>query len=344
MLERKVDQVLIVLGRGVSDISDNSFTGSESTIFEASPVASDQDRFGAAYEAFRDLSAGLYDIDTRQCARGVTRRCTGRQVEWWPGEVTRIGSLASQLAIGATNDPTWGALQASWQAPWGLLLSDPGYQGCTQWKDIPDSHALEIDPRWISGWYHCVADVVSWTMAQRSCLTRTLNLCWHKGFGSFRFTGNCSTVHFATGQVQHQRELGVALAWLSLSARRTRSRKEREGFMTECQTGEASPSGLGRAAWLKHAVCVVSAKVGAYGCTVVFLACRQIQGSFLIIVSVGSLPEGFPKIPPGAMPGTNLGKMLLVPVEQRQRWTALKWCTKSGNAHCQVQQSCRCWM
>ena len=31
-----------------------------------------QDRFDTAYETFRDLSEGLYDIDTRQCARGVT--------------------------------------------------------------------------------------------------------------------------------------------------------------------------------------------------------------------------------------------------------------------------------
>ena len=35
-------------------------------------MASDQDRFDTAYEAFRDLAAGLYDIDTRQYARGVT--------------------------------------------------------------------------------------------------------------------------------------------------------------------------------------------------------------------------------------------------------------------------------
>jgi len=31
--------------------------------------------------------------------------------------------------------------------------------------------------------------------------------------------------------VQHLRELGVAQAWLSLSARKTRSREERESFM-----------------------------------------------------------------------------------------------------------------
>ena len=57
---------------GWSGVSDNSCTDSECTILEASSVASDQDRFDAAYEAFRDLSEGLYDIATRQCARGVT--------------------------------------------------------------------------------------------------------------------------------------------------------------------------------------------------------------------------------------------------------------------------------
>ena len=35
-------------------------------------MASDQDRFDTAYEAFRDLSAGLYDIDTTRYSRGVT--------------------------------------------------------------------------------------------------------------------------------------------------------------------------------------------------------------------------------------------------------------------------------
>ena len=57
---------------GWSGVSDNSSTDSEGTILEASSVASDQDRFDAAYDAFRDLSEGLYDIDTRQYARGVT--------------------------------------------------------------------------------------------------------------------------------------------------------------------------------------------------------------------------------------------------------------------------------
>ena len=35
-------------------------------------MASNQDKFDAASEAFRDLFEGLYDIDTGHCARGVT--------------------------------------------------------------------------------------------------------------------------------------------------------------------------------------------------------------------------------------------------------------------------------
>ena len=53
---------------------------------------------------------------------------------------------------------------------------------------------------------------------------------------------------------------------------------------------------------------------------------------------------GLSQIRPGGIPGTYLGKRLLVPVEQWQRWRTLKWWTKSGDGHCQVQQSCRYWM
>ena len=57
---------------GWSGVSDNSSTDSECTILEASSVASDQDRFDTAYEAFRDLAEGLCDIDLTRYSRGVT--------------------------------------------------------------------------------------------------------------------------------------------------------------------------------------------------------------------------------------------------------------------------------
>ena len=129
------------------------------------------------------------------------------------------------------------------------------------------------------------------TMPPWSFLTMTLNPSWHQDFGSFRFTGHCSTVHVATDQVQHLRELGVAQAWLSLSARKTRSREERESFMRVCHTPtteEASPSGLGRAAWSTRCMYGFQ-QAGRHWLQSGCLVYRPIQGSFLTILSMDSL-------------------------------------------------------
>ena len=56
---------------GWSGVSDNSSTDSECTKLEASSVASDQDRFETAYDAFRNPAEGLYDIDLTRYSRGV---------------------------------------------------------------------------------------------------------------------------------------------------------------------------------------------------------------------------------------------------------------------------------
>ena len=73
------------------------------------------------------------------------------------------------------------------------------------------------------------------------------------------------------------------------------------------------------------------------------LVCRPILER-LLILSMGSLLQGFPSTSPGYILGTNLGTWLLVPVKQCQMGIVPKWYTKSGNGHCQVQQSCRCSM
>ena len=71
------------------------------------------------------------------------------------------------------------------------------------------------------------------------------------------------------------------------------------------------------------------------------LAGRPLQGGHPIH-SVVSLPQGLPRRTPERILGTNIVMALLVPVGQWRILTALKWCTKSGNGHCQVLQSCRC--
>ena len=71
--KRENDQDMVAKEESVSDaesgwsgVSDNSSTDSECTDVEASSLASDQDRFDTAYDAFRDLANDLYDIDLRR--------------------------------------------------------------------------------------------------------------------------------------------------------------------------------------------------------------------------------------------------------------------------------------
>ena len=81
--KREVDQDMVAREESVSDavsdaesgwsgVSDNSSTDSECTDIEASSIASDQDRFDTAYDAFRDLANDLYHIDLRRYSRGIT--------------------------------------------------------------------------------------------------------------------------------------------------------------------------------------------------------------------------------------------------------------------------------
>ena len=81
--KREVDQDMGAREESVSDVGsdaesgwsgvlDNSSTDSECTDIEASSIASDQDRFDTAYDAFRDLANDLYHIDLRRYSRGIT--------------------------------------------------------------------------------------------------------------------------------------------------------------------------------------------------------------------------------------------------------------------------------
>ena len=69
--EESVSDAVSDAESGWSGVSDNSSTDSECTDIEASSIASDQDRFDTAYDAFRDLANGLYHIDLRRYSRGI---------------------------------------------------------------------------------------------------------------------------------------------------------------------------------------------------------------------------------------------------------------------------------
>ena len=69
--EESVSDVISDAESGWSGVSDNSCTNSECTDIEAPSIASDQDRFATAYDAFRDLANGPYHIDLQT----VLQRC-----------------------------------------------------------------------------------------------------------------------------------------------------------------------------------------------------------------------------------------------------------------------------
>ena len=92
--KREVDQDMVAREESVSDVgsdaesgwsgvSDNSSTDSECTDIEASSIASDQDRFDTAYDAFRDLANDLYHIDLRRYSRGITSEDAAGVLLYW---------------------------------------------------------------------------------------------------------------------------------------------------------------------------------------------------------------------------------------------------------------------
>ena len=110
-------------------------------------MASDQDRFDAAYEAFRDLSEGLYDIDTRQCARGATSDdAPGVKLSDGQAKLRELVHLPRNWPLARLTIPL-GGLSKQVDRLLEDTASDPGYQprpGCTQWKDNLDSTHLTL--------------------------------------------------------------------------------------------------------------------------------------------------------------------------------------------------------
>ena len=129
-------------------------------------------------------------------------------------------------------------------------------------------------------------------------------------------------------------------AWAPKNARENKEQRGKRKFHEG--NDRSFTQWLGRAAWSTRYMCGFQ-QAGPQWLQSGCLVCRPIQAS-LLILSMDSLLQGFPRNRPECILGTNLGKRLLVPVEQCQTWIALKWSTKSDNGHCQVQQSSRCSM
>ena len=236
---------------GWSGVSDNSSTDSECTNLEASSVASDQDRFDTAYEAFRDLAEGLYNIDLTRYSRGVTS-------EDAPGVQLLNGQEKLQELVHLPR--TWPLARltialAGLSKQIDRLLEGYCFQILATNRD-PEAHNGKVIQTathltWILAEYLRGSCGAFWTMPPRSYSTMTLNHSWHRVFGSCRFIGNCWTAHVASDRALLQKELVVAQVWSRSSVRKTKSREERGstmlGRLTLMMEGDL-PNGLGRAA------------------------------------------------------------------------------------------------
>ena len=241
---------------GWSGVSDNSSTDSECTILEASSVASDQDRFDAAYEAFGDLAEDLYDIDTRRYPRGVTSEdAPGVKLADGQDKLRELVHLPRNWPLARFTIPLGGLSKQI-----DRLLEGYCFQILATNSD-PDAHNGKVTQTathltLILAEY--LADTIAWLM--RSILDHASKILFDNDTAPLLTPGFwilplyrelLNIVHVATDQVQHRKELGAAQAWLSLSAKKIRSREERGSFMRVHHTPateEASPSGLGRLA------------------------------------------------------------------------------------------------
>ena len=98
-------------------------------------MAFDQDRFDTAYEAFRDLAEGLYDIDLTRYSRGVTS-------EDAPGVQLLNGQEKLQELVHLPR--TWPLARLTIPLAGLSKQIDPRSRG-TQWESYPDSHASHLD-------------------------------------------------------------------------------------------------------------------------------------------------------------------------------------------------------
>ena len=186
--QSKVDQDMAVREESGSDsesgwsgVSDNSSTDSECTILEASSVASDQDRFDTAYEAFRDLADGLYNIDLRRYSRGVTSEdAAGVQLLDGQEKLQELVHLPRTWPLARLTIPLAGLSKQI-----DRLLEGYCFQILATNRD-PEAHNGRVEsagqPRillgsWLSTWLILLRGSCGafWTMPPRSCLTMTLN-------------------------------------------------------------------------------------------------------------------------------------------------------------------------
>ena len=347
--EESVSEVGSDAESGWSGVSDNSSTDSECTDIEASSIASDQDRFDAAYEAFRDLANDLYYIDLRRYSRGITSEDAA-------GVVLVDGHEKLQELVHLPR--TWPLARLTIPLEGLSKQIDRLFEGyCFQilaTNRYPEAHNGRVlqtatHLTWILAEY--LADTIAWLM--RSILGHDSKILFDKDTQLLltpkfwllplyrEFLNSARRIRPSPASARARGCTGLVRSYV----KKTRSRKERGSTMPVRLTRMIEvgfPNGLGHvASWVR------------------FMSGFQpagrrwlLRGSLVGLPLRGSPPTHRRVGPPQGLPthlsehilGTKIVRALLAPVSQWRILTALKWSTRSGNGHCQVLQWCQCSM
>ena len=212
-------------------------------------VASDRDRFDAAYEAFRDLSEDLYAIDTRQYARGVTSDdAPGIPLRGGPENLRELVHLPRNWPLARLMIPLRGLCKQV-----DSLLEGYCYQIVATNSD-PDIHhgkVIQTAKYLTLHMAEYLAETIAWLM--RSILEHESKILFDTdteplltpGFWILPRELLLKSASRITDRVQHLKEHGGAQDWLSSSVKKPRSTMMERRTP---RTREGLHSGLDRAA------------------------------------------------------------------------------------------------
>ena len=354
--KREVDQDMVAREESVSEVgsdaesgwsgvSDNSSTDSECTDIEASSIASDQDRFDTAYEAFRDLANDLYYIDLRRYSRGITSEdAAGVLLLDGHEKLQELVHLPRTWPLARLTIPLEGLSKQI-----DRLLEGYCFQilATNRYPEAHNGRVLQTATHltWILAEY--LADTIAscevfWAMILRSYLIKTLNCFWHRSSGSCRCIGNSWTVHDASDRVPLLKGLVAARGWSRSYVKRTRSRKERGSTMPVRLTRMIEvgfPNGLGHvASWVRFMSGFQPA--GRRWLLRGFLVGLPLRGSPPTHRRVGP-PQGLPRHLPEHILGAKIVRALLAPVSHWRILTAqdqamvIARCCSGASAQCE---------
>ena len=162
-----------------SGVSDNSSTDSECTNLEASSVASDQDSFETAYDAFRNLAEALYNIDLTRYSRGVTSEdASGVQLQNGQEKLQELVHLPRTWPLARLTIPLAGLSKQIDRLLEGYcfqILAPIVIQNHTMGK--LSRQPLILLGSWLNTWQILLRGSCGafWTMPPRSYSTMTLN-------------------------------------------------------------------------------------------------------------------------------------------------------------------------